>query len=199
MKHKNIYFVDLLVEGYDNSKLPAVIPFTCKVLDQGANSALFKPPNPWLMEILQLLKELYEYAELKLNLKFEIEVLCKALKQDMRKLEASSIIRDRSRPEDEIPHLPVLPDGMETFDDLSLNGAMSRGVRERLSAADIMATLPNLADVIKVPPTSGNAAEQSVIRDIIYRAFDQAIQEIIAPCGGALYHHRIHLHCTTHV
>ena len=181
VKHKNIYFVDLLVEGYDNSKLPAVIPFTCKVLDQGGSSTLFKPPNPWLMEILQLLKELYEYAELKLNLKFEIEVLCKALKQDMRKLEASSIIRDRSRPEDEIPHLPVLPDGMETFDDLSLNGAMSRGVRERLSAADIMATLPNLADVIKVPPTSGNAAEQSVIRDIIYRAFDQAIQEIIAP------------------
>lgn len=181
IKHKNIYFADLLVEGHETQRLVMVIPFTCRVLTQGARSVIFKPPNPWLMEIIAVLKELYEFADLKLNQKFEIEVLCKELKLDIKKIEAATVVRDHSQAEDEVTNISTLPDGLENFDDLSLNGAMSRGVRERISAADIMATLPNLAEVLKYPPPSGTPAEQAMIRDIIYRAFDQAIQEIIAP------------------
>lgn len=181
IKHKNIYFVDLLVEGHETQRLVMVIPFTCRVLTQSTKSMIFKPPNPWLMEIVGVLKELYEFADLKLNQKFEIEVLCKELKLDIKKIEAATVVRDRSQPDDEMTNISALPDGLENFDDLSLNGAMNRGVRERLSAADIMATLPNLAEVLKYPPPSGTPQEQTLIRDIIYRAFDQAIQEIIAP------------------
>ena len=57
IRHQNIYFVDLLVEGHESQRLIVVIPFTCKVLYQGARSMIFKPPNPWLMEIVQVLKE----------------------------------------------------------------------------------------------------------------------------------------------
>jgi CCR4-NOT transcription complex subunit 1 len=181
IKHKNIYFVDLLIEGHETQRLVMVIPFTCRVLTQGTKSMIFKPPNPWLMEIVGVLKELYEFTDLKLNQKFEIEVLCKELKLDIKKIEPATLVRDRSQPDDEITNVSALPDGLENFDDLSLNGAMNRGVRERLSAADIMATLPNLAEVLKYPPPSGTPQEQTLIRDIIYRAFDQAIQEIIAP------------------
>jgi CCR4-NOT transcription complex subunit 1 len=36
------------------------------------------------MAILKLLVELYEFADLKLNLKFEIEVLCKSLSLELK-------------------------------------------------------------------------------------------------------------------
>lgn len=72
------------MEGYDSGRLIVVIPFVCKVLEQCNASKVFKPPNPWLMAIMKLLAELYHFADLKLNLKFEIEVLCKNIKLDIK-------------------------------------------------------------------------------------------------------------------
>lgn len=181
IRHRNVYFVDLLVEGFETQRLILVIPFTCKVLAQSVNSIVFKPPNPWLMEIIGVLIELYHFAELKLNLKFEIEVLCKDLKLDFKKLEPATVIRDRPQTDDDATNTSIVPEGLETFDELSLNGAMNRAARDRLSTAEIMASLPNIQDVLKYPPTSGTPADQALIKNIIYRAFDQAIQEIIAP------------------
>lgn len=40
---------------------------------------MFIPPNPWLMGILSLLAELYEYGDIPVSLKHEIEALCKSL------------------------------------------------------------------------------------------------------------------------
>lgn len=180
VKHKNIYFVELLLEGYDTGRLLVVIPFTCKVLMCGKESLVFRPPNPWVMEILKLLKELHLFADLTTNMKFELEILCKeAFDMDYKDLEPSTILRDRPSMEDDLTNLSAIPD-LDRFDELSLNG-MTRGTRERLSTEEIMSTLPSLEDVIKCPPLSGTPAEQSLVRSIIYRAFDQAIQEIIAP------------------
>lgn len=95
IKHKNVSFKDLLIEGYDSNRLIVAIPFVCKVLEQCAKSRIFKPPNPWLMAILRLLVELYQFAELKLNLKFEIEVLCKNLNVDLKDVQPTTILRDR--------------------------------------------------------------------------------------------------------
>ena len=83
IKHKNLAFKELLLEGYEHKRLIVVIPFVCKVLEQSSHSKVFRPPNPWLNAIMKLLAELYYFAELKLNLKFEIEVLCKNLKLDI--------------------------------------------------------------------------------------------------------------------
>ena len=78
------------------------------VLAEAVNSTIFRPPNPWLMEILSVLKELYDFADLKLNQKFEIEVLCKALDLDHKTLEASTCIRARPAVEDEyLGHIPL--------------------------------------------------------------------------------------------
>ncbi len=44
---------------------------------------VFCPPNPWTMGIMNVLAELHQEPDLKLNLKFEIEVLCKALNVDI--------------------------------------------------------------------------------------------------------------------
>ncbi|GAA5991806.1 hypothetical protein JCM11641_001763 [Rhodosporidiobolus odoratus] len=95
IKQTNIAFKQLLIEGYDSNRLIVAIPFVCKVLEQCAKSRVFRPPNPWLMAILRLLVELYQFAELKLNLKFEIEVLCKSLDVDLKDVEPTEILRNR--------------------------------------------------------------------------------------------------------
>jgi CCR4-NOT transcription complex subunit 1 len=88
IKRANLAVKDLLMEGYDAARLIVVIPFVCKVVEQGALSGkgVFTPPNPWTMAILKVLSELYHFADLKLNLKFEIEVLCKHIKLDVKGL-----------------------------------------------------------------------------------------------------------------
>ncbi|KAG7855336.1 hypothetical protein KL939_004511 [Ogataea angusta] len=92
--HKHLSFRDLLTEAYDHKRLEIVIPFVCKIIDQTKSSKVFEYPNPWLLGILQLLKELYDVANLKLTLKFEIEVVCNSLKADLNKIEATTTIRN---------------------------------------------------------------------------------------------------------
>lgn len=81
------------MEGFEHKRLIVVIPFVCKVLEQCSSSKVFNPPNPWLMAIMRLLVELYHFAELKLNLKFEIEVLCKNIKLDIKDINPSDALR----------------------------------------------------------------------------------------------------------
>ena len=57
---------------------------------------LFKPPNLWLMAVISLFTELYHFADLKLNLKFEIEVWCKGLNIDLDNVEDTTILRNKS-------------------------------------------------------------------------------------------------------
>ncbi|KAJ5493253.1 hypothetical protein N7539_001999 [Penicillium diatomitis] len=137
IKHKNVYFKGLLLEGYDTQRLMVTIPFTCKVLVQATKSKVFRPPNPWLMDILGLLLELYHFAELKLNLKFEIEVLCKDLDLDHKTIAPAIIIRDRSAhvsDEGVIPAPAGIADGLEPFNDLSI-GPLSQGLQNELERA----------------------------------------------------------------
>lgn len=72
-----------MLECYDQKRLIVAIPLTCRVLQEACNSKIFKPPNPWLMGILKLLAELYWQENLSLKLKFEIEILYKALELDL--------------------------------------------------------------------------------------------------------------------
>ncbi|GME71606.1 unnamed protein product [Ambrosiozyma monospora] len=74
IQRKHISLKGLLLEAFDHNKLSIVIPFVCKILDQTKESKVFKHPNPWTVGVLQVLKELYEVANLKLSLKFELEV-----------------------------------------------------------------------------------------------------------------------------
>ncbi|KAG6854974.1 hypothetical protein C0991_009797 [Blastosporella zonata] len=103
IRHKNLSFKDLLIEGYESGRLIVAIPFVCKTLEPCVKSKVFKPPNPWLMAVISLLAELYHFAELKLNLKFEIEVLCKALDIDLDTVEATTILRNRPLTDSGLP------------------------------------------------------------------------------------------------
>jgi len=88
-------FKHLLVDAFEKGKLVAVVPFVAKVLDSSMNSRIFRPPNPWTMMILSLLAELHPMTDLKLNIKFEVEVLCKNLNQELKDIKAATVFKDR--------------------------------------------------------------------------------------------------------
>jgi CCR4-NOT transcription complex subunit 1 len=181
IKFRNISFKDLLIEGYDSDRLLLVIPFTCKVLVQAAKSTVFRPPNPWLTEMLGVLMELYQYADLKLNQKFEIEVLCKGLDLDHKDIEATNSIRARPQPDEEFLG-SMVTDGMEPFGDLSIMGLnRSRGPSERFSSASITAALPDFTNQLQYPPSGNSVVSPASLKKIFLAAVTQAIQEIIAP------------------
>lgn len=178
IKHKNIAFKQLLIEAHDTKRLIVVIPFVCKVLLQGASSAVFRPPNPWLMDIIYLLIELYHHAELKLNLKFEIEVLCKGLNLDHKSIEPSGEILNRPAVEDQPETLA--PEQLEAFEGLSLNGLGST-VGAGLSPQTVAPTIPDLAPLITIPPTNEMVVSTTRLHEIVRSAVTRALQDIIQP------------------
>jgi CCR4-NOT transcription complex subunit 1 len=114
IKYKNLSFKELLLEGFESGRLLVAIPFVCKTLEPCSKSRVFRSPNPWLMAVMGLLAELYHFADLKLNLKFEIEVLCKALDIDLDSIEPTSILRNRQNeaglaPQDFEPNMDHVP------------------------------------------------------------------------------------------
>ncbi|KAI9738878.1 MAG: hypothetical protein M1818_005191 [Claussenomyces sp. TS43310] len=179
IKHRNIAFKQLLIEAFETQRLIVVLPFVCKVLLKGATSAIFKPPNPWLMDIIHLLIELYHHAELKLNLKFEIEVLCKELTLDHRSIEPSTDIQARLLQLEE-PLDPLALDVVDRFDSISLNG-MGGGVSNgRFSPQEITSSIPDLGPLLVYPPAN-DLVNQARLQDIVRNAITRAVHEIISP------------------
>ncbi|KAM7476295.1 hypothetical protein LguiB_023538 [Lonicera macranthoides] len=87
----------LIIEAYEKGLMIAVIPFTSKILEPCQSSLAYKPPNPWTVGILGLLVEIYAMPNLKMNLKFDIEVLFKNLGVDMKDVTPTSLLKDRVR------------------------------------------------------------------------------------------------------
>lgn len=178
IKQKNIAFKQLLLEAHDTKRLIVAIPFVCKVLIQAATSAVFRPPNPWLMDIVHLLIELYHHAELKLNLKFEIEVLCKGLSLDHKSIEPSGEIQNRSDLEGPVD--VHQREQLDAFDNLSLNG-LGQAVGTGLSPQAVAPTIPDLGPMITIPPTNEMVVSTSRLHEIVRSALSRALQDIIQP------------------
>ncbi|KAK0640960.1 CCR4-Not complex component, Not1-domain-containing protein [Cercophora newfieldiana] len=175
IKHKNIAFKQLLIEAHDTKRLIVVIPFVCKVLIQGVHSNVFRPPNPWLMDIIHLLIDLYHNAELKLNQKFEIEVLCNGLNLDHKSIEPSGEILNRAPIEEVVDLVGAEP--LDSFENLSLNG-MS-GMPNTLSSHAALPPIPDLGPSLSLPATE--VISQQKLHDIVRQALTRSLQEIIQP------------------
>lgn len=206
IKHKNLAFKELLLEGLNSGRLIVVIPFVCKVLEQVKHSPIFRPPNPWLMAIMKVLAELYHEADLKLNLKFEIEVLCNNIKLDIKDIEPSNYLRGRSkqastesRVAKEFEKLSIGTSvaitggasGLQSLASASLQSALSPvgGVGAGLGGALSSSTatsgpalgIPNLAAYITFNPQVPLFSTQPNLKRIVHIAIDRAIREIITP------------------
>eukprot|EP00123_Amoebidium_parasiticum_P018848 comp24302_c0_seq2/m.45619 comp24302_c0_seq2/g.45619 ORF comp24302_c0_seq2/g.45619 comp24302_c0_seq2/m.45619 type:complete len:1529 (-) comp24302_c0_seq2:771-5357(-) len=99
---KDLALKDLILDGYRRSRLIYVIPFVAKVMEACSKSRVFKLPNPWVISILRLLKELHLLNDLKLNLKFEVEVLCKNINVDLNELEPSQLLKSIEKEPEEV-------------------------------------------------------------------------------------------------
>ncbi|KAJ4501745.1 Not1-domain-containing protein [Lentinula lateritia] len=209
IKHKNISFKDLLVEGYESGRSIISIPFVCKVLEGCARSKVFKPPNPWLMGVMSLLAEIYFFADVKLKYKFEIEVLCTLLDINLDAIEPSTILR--TRPESLVG--PLLPEYVTDIDSLPIGlydptgtGASSVGLGAEgglVGAGDgqnmlslgssspsdpsraldphIESILSTLANIAHVNSQLSPLNTQSAFKRAVALAVERAVREIILP------------------
>ena len=179
VKYRNISFKDLLIEAHDSQRLLVAIPFTCKVLSFAGQSRIFRPPSAWTMEIVYILIELYQYADLKLNLKFEIEVLCKALDLDHKELEAGDVIRSRPVLDDDLLP-PGLADGLDSFNDMSLF-SNRREIAARFSPESMLPDLSTLSAVLKHNYSLPSGVVVTRVRQLLTVAAERAVSEIIGP------------------
>lgn len=177
LKHKMISLKDLLLEGFDSNRLLVVLPFVCRVLEQTINSKVFRPPCPWTMGIIGLLIELYETAEMKLNLKFEVEVLCKKLDLQMSDIPATSSLRDR-------PYIPE--EFAQPVEDLQENDIHGNGTRRNGpdGLVDLSTSFINEA-ISDMPIAIHSLIQQSFavpnLRRLVTAAAERAVREFIIP------------------
>ncbi|KAK7208402.1 CCR4-Not complex component, Not1-domain-containing protein [Myxozyma melibiosi] len=184
IKHKNIAFKDLLIEAFDTNRLTVVLPFVCKVLEMVTKSRIFKPPSPWVMGILKVMAELYQFAELKLNLKFEIEVLCNSLGVELNSLEPSTILRERPLKTEAIDNAarPAGIDVNRDFDRLSLSGYNRVDGRLSVRPSDgINIGTPSLPTSYPQTSAGGALTTHPAMKKILQTAIEKSIRELITP------------------
>lgn len=202
IKHKNLSFKDLLIEGYDNGRLIVAIPFVCKTLEPCVKSKVFQPPNPWLMAVISLLAELYHFAEIKLNLKFDIEILCKSLDLNLDSVEPATILRSRPLESLAGPSLPEYPEdiGSMPMDSSSSQvgdshvlvlGAQS-SESHRALGTHIESILTNLVHLVHISPQLSPVYGNPTFKRAVQMAVDRAVREVLFFFTGRTRHFSFH-------
>jgi len=70
----------LIINAHESKKLDCILPLICKILFQGNQSgSVFKPNNAWMNAILSILAEIGEMHDIKMALKYEIQMLFRNL------------------------------------------------------------------------------------------------------------------------
>ena len=183
IKHKNISFKDLLIEGWQTERLLIVIPFTCAVLQQGAKSTVFKPPNPWIMDLIRLLLEFHAHPDTKAFAIASIESMLSlfGFPRDGKGLEPSTELQRITELYQEAASNPLQPDGVNGFGELALGGLHKGVPNAKFSQSAIAASLPPLDNRLTFPPLSGPPAQQRHVMAAVVTAVTRAIEEIAAP------------------
>ena len=94
---RDINLRELLMKGMEQGKLIAIAPFVSKILEHAAKSKVFRPPNPYIMGMLEMLVDIHQLPDIKLTLRFEVEVLCKTLDQNINDLIDTTNKREAQR------------------------------------------------------------------------------------------------------
>lgn len=96
--HRNLDLKELLLWGYETGRLIAVCSFVVKIVEGAKDSKIFKLPNPWMVGLLGVFRELNELDDLKMNIKFEIQVLYKSLNIKMEEVPKTNVLNARKSP-----------------------------------------------------------------------------------------------------
>jgi hypothetical protein len=98
LKSKQMDLKSLLLDAFENGRLIAVLPLVCKILEGVHKSKVYKPSNPWTTAIMSLLAEIHDVPNLRTNLMFEVEVLCKHLDIKISELKRSELLVGKKVP-----------------------------------------------------------------------------------------------------
>eukprot|EP00917_Polyrhabdina_sp_WS-2016_P023969 GHVP01051849.1.p1 GENE.GHVP01051849.1~~GHVP01051849.1.p1 ORF type:complete len:1688 (-),score=283.00 GHVP01051849.1:450-4892(-) len=79
----------LLLEHHNIGQTAIIIPLSCHILAHANKGTVFTLNNPWIVVIIQILAEIYDTEGLKMNIKFDIEVLCQTLGLKLANVERS--------------------------------------------------------------------------------------------------------------
>ena len=187
----------VIAEAYKNGKMIAVIPFVHKVLEACSSSRIFHPPNPWLMGIVALLAEIYAQDKLKLNLKFEIEMLFKDLHLQIADIQPSTALKDADRergssnPDFTADKPAPGVSAASSQGKASLPHPSSAGVKQRSTDGATIAAMPGtslggeqqmpLHNYVVINPSLAVVADRLQLKRVVPVAVDRAISEIITP------------------
>jgi CCR4-NOT transcription complex subunit 1 len=197
---------ELLLQGYETGKLIAVAPFLAKTLEGAKGSIVFRPPNPWLMGLLGVFRSVYNVEGLKMNIKFEVEVLCKNLGIKLEDIPVKTAelakrvapVKERN-PDFNIKTSHKAPATTSTTvlgspDSKVAVGSAATGDRPA-SSGDQDTFIPNLAAYVTVNPSLTQLLQQAgqgggtlltsltiaSLKRSVPVAVDRAIREIIQP------------------
>lgn len=195
---------ELLLQGYETGKLIAVAPFLAKTLEGAKSSIVFRPPNPWLMGLLGVFRSVYNVDGLKMNIKFEVEVLCKNLGIRLEDIPLKTIelgkrvapIKERN-PDFNIKSTTKAQASTPVPGSALLGTPDAKSALDSSQAAsgdDQETVIPNLAAYVTINPSlsqllqqssQGSSALSSLTSASLKRsvpvAVDRAIREIIQP------------------
>ncbi|XP_074055138.1 CCR4-NOT transcription complex subunit 1 isoform X7 [Macrotis lagotis] len=196
--HTDLDVKSLLLEAYvkGQQELLYVVPFVAKVLESSVRSVVFRPPNPWTMAIMNVLAELHQEHDLKLNLKFEIEVLCKNLALDINELKPGSLLKDKDRlknleeqlsaPKKDVKQPETLPPitttTTSTTPATSTTCTATVPPQPQYSYHDInVYSLGGLAPHITLNPTIPLFQAHPQLKQCVRQAIERAVQELVHP------------------
>ncbi|KAK3536123.1 hypothetical protein QTP70_031029 [Hemibagrus guttatus] len=202
-KNKPILYTDLelkslLLEAYvkGQQELLYVVPFVAKVLESSLRSVVFRPQNPWTMAIMNVLAELHQEHDLKLNLKFEIEVLCKNLSLDINDLKPGNLLKDKeklknleeqlsapkkeTKPPEEM--LPVVTSAAPSAPSSTATTATTGPPTPQFSYHDInVYALAGLAPHININSSIPLLQAHPQLKQCVRQAIERAVQELVHP------------------
>lgn len=191
---------ELLFQGYETGMLIAVTPFVAKILEGAKNSTVFRPPNPWLMGLMGVFRALYNVDDLKMNIKFEVEVLCKNLNLKLediplRNADLSKRIPPvkEKNPDFNLKSQSAAAPSAALSPDKNSSSASTGGDSTKSDDEPQQTVIPNLAAYVQVNPNltqlfeqvKGGPLSSHITLDLLKRsvpiAVDNAIREIIQP------------------
>ena len=173
--HRMLDCKELLYQGYETGRLIAVTPFVAKILEGAKDSVVFRPPNPWTMALLGVFRTLYDVEDLKMNIKFEVEVLCKNLNVKLDEIEKSEDLAKRVSPNKEKnPDFNTKPASTPAAAPSDKPASDAGSIQEQT-------VIPNLAAYVQINPSVALFTSNPTLKRVVPVAVDRAIREIIQP------------------
>jgi CCR4-NOT transcription complex subunit 1 len=202
--YRDLNMKQLVLDAYERGLLIAVMPFVAKVLDATKHSRVFKPSQPWVGALLSLLCELHGVPELKLNLKFEVEVLFRNLNINLHDVQKTTLLHNRqpdpSGPDITPKNLSATSPGVGVAQpgDTASGGIFpgrptqpypnAQSLPEQTSEEDskpdppqLDTMIPNLSAYVNVNINLPLFQQQQHLQRFVPVAIDRAIREIISP------------------